>query len=458
LLCALEHSRESGIGFELQLTVVGSGYVGLVTGACLADVGCAVVCVDSNIEKVNLLQSGVVPFFEPGLTEIVERTVARSRLTFRSDLAPALVGSDAVFLAVGTPPLDDGSADLRQIKDVARAIGESLEHYTVVVIKSTVPVGTSSLVREIIENELRKRNVEIDFDVASNPEFLKEGTAVSDFLKPERIVVGVQSERARAVLAQVYRPFVLNNHPLLFMDVASAEITKYAANAMLAMRISLMNLVARICEEFDADITSVRSGIGSDSRIGPKFLYPGIGYGGSCFPKDVRALIAIGESKGIPMDLMVAVESINSYQKTLALEKLRRIIPNLNGKKVAVWGLSFKPNTDDMREAPSLEIVQGLVAAGATVVAYDPVAAQQAKIYLGDIFRFADDPYDALIDADALILVTEWSEFRNPDLNEMAKRMVGRVVVDGRNVLDAASFRDHGFDYYGIGLQKPASL
>ncbi len=428
-----------------------------MTGACLANVGCAVVCVDSNIEKVRLLQSGVLPFFEPGLTEIVERTVSRSRLTFRSDLALALRGSEAVFLAVGTPPQDDGSADLRQIEDAARAIGQSLEHYTVVVIKSTVPVGTTSSVREIIASELRKRGIEIDFDVASNPEFLKEGTAVSDFLKPERIVVGVQSERARAVLAQIYRPFVLNNHPLLFMDVASAEITKYAANAMLAMRISLMNLVARICEEVDADISSVRSGIGADSRIGPKFLYPGIGYGGSCFPKDVRAFIAIGESKGIPMDLMVAVESINAFQKTLALKKLRHLVPDLEGKKVAVWGLSFKPNTDDVREAPSLDIVRGLVAAGATVAAYDPVAGAQANLYLGDIFTLATDPYDALNDSDALILATEWSEFRNPDVEEMAKRMTGRVVIDGRNVLDGANFRDHGFEYHGIGLQRPGN-
>jgi UDPglucose 6-dehydrogenase len=435
--------------------VVGSGYVGLVTGACLADVGFNVVCVDTDRAKVELLRNGVLPFFEPGLAEIVERTVARSRLSFRTDLAPALSGSDAIFLAVGTPPLADGNADLRQVQDVAKAIGEAIEHYVVVVVKSTVPVGTAMLVREIIDRELEKRGVEIDYDVTSNPEFLKEGTAVSDFLKPERIVVGVQSERAKAVLSQIYRPFVLNNHPLLFMDVASAEITKYAANAMLAMRISLINLVARICEEFNADVTSVRAGIGSDSRIGPKFLYPGIGYGGSCFPKDVRALIALGESKGIPMDLMAAVESVNEFQKTVALQKLRRLLPDFRHKKIAVWGLSYKPNTDDMREAPSLDIIRGLVSEGATVVAYDPVAAEQAKLYLGDIFQFVADPYEALDGADALILATEWSEFRNPDLDEMEKRMAGRVVIDGRNVLNASSFRDRGFEYVGVGLQRP---
>jgi UDPglucose 6-dehydrogenase len=439
----------------MRLAVVGSGYVGLVTGACLADVGCSVVCVDSNREKVDRLSEGIMPFFEPGLAEIVQRTALRSRLAFTNDLAAAVQGADAIFLAVGTPPLDDGSADLRQVEQVAQSIGRSLQHYTVVVVKSTVPVGTGALVRATIDRELDQRGVQVEYDVASNPEFLKEGTAVSDFLKPERIVVGVESDRARAVLAQIYRPFVLNNHPLIFMDVASAEIAKYAANAMLAMRISMMNLLSRICEEFDADIASVRAGIGSDSRIGPKFLYPGIGYGGSCFPKDVRALVAIGESKGISMDLLKAVEDINEFQKSVALEKLRVAIPDLRGKKIAVWGLSFKPNTDDMREAPSLSIVNGLVDAGAIVSAYDPVSLEQSKLYLGGIFRFADDQYDALSDADALILATEWSEFRNPDVDEMLKRMSGRVIIDGRNVLDAKAFRANGFDYYGVGLRKP---
>ena len=441
----------------MRVTVVGTGYVGLVTGACLADVGCMVTCIDTNTEKVDLLRSGHLPFFEPGLNEMVERTVHRSRLSFTSELGPAVRGADAVFLAVGTPPLDDGSADVRHVDEAAREIGRHLEHYTVVVTKSTVPVGTAGRIREIIDEELHKRNTEIEYDVASNPEFLKEGTAVSDFLKPDRIVIGVDSDRAKAVLAQIYRPFVLNGHPLIFMDVASAEITKYAANAMLAMRISMMNLLSRVCDEYGADIGSVRAGIGSDSRIGSKFLYSGIGYGGSCFPKDVRALASIGESKGIAMDLLHAVESINAFQKTIAVEKLKQLFPDLQGKTIALWGLSFKPNTDDMREAPSLDIVRGLVAAGAHVKAYDPVAAEQARLYLGDIYEIATDPYDALADADALILATEWSEFRNPDLDEMGKRMAGRVIIDGRNALDAQAFFDSGFDYYGIGIPQPTA-
>lgn len=360
-----------------------------------------------------------------------ERTSGRSRLTFAPELGPALRGSDAVFLTVGTPPLGDGTADLSQVEEVARQIGRHLEHYVVVVTKSTVPVGTALLVHQVISAELQRRGVEIEFDVASNPEFLKEGTAVADFLKPERIVVGVESERARAILTQIYRPFVLNNHPLLFMDIASAEITKYAANAMLATRISLMNLLSRVCEEYGVDIGAVRAGIGSDSRIGPKFLYSGIGYGGSCFPKDVRALVQIGESRGIPMDLMVAVESINNFQKCVAVQKLQRIVPDLQGKKVAVWGLSFKPNTDDMREAPSLEIVRNLVASGASVSAFDPASEEQARLHLGDTFTFAKDPYDALEGAHALILATEWSEFRTPDVEAMKSAMVGRVIIDG---------------------------
>ncbi len=433
---------------------MGTGYVGLVTGACLADVGCSVVCVDANSVKIDRLRSNHLPFFEPGLVEIVERTALRGRLSFTSELGPAIEGAEAIFLAVGTPPLSDGSADLGQVEAVALAIGQNLQEYTVIVVKSTVPVGTAARVRAIVESELDRRGVSIEFDVASNPEFLKEGTAVLDFLKPERIVVGTDSERSKDVLARIYRPFVLNNHPLIFMDTQSAEVTKYAANVMLATRISMMNLLAEVCEAYDADIGAVRLGVGSDSRIGSKFLYPGIGYGGSCFPKDVRALAALGDAKGIPMDLLKAVDDVNRRQKSLAVAKLRKAIPNLKGKTVAVWGLSYKPNTDDVREAPALDIIRTLHAEGVHVRAYDPAAAEQALLYLGDIFKFADDPYDALHGADALILATEWPEFRNPDIAEMSKRMTGRVVIDGRNVLDAKLLRENGFRYYGIGLKS----
>lgn len=438
----------------MRLTVVGTGYVGLVTGACLAEVGWSVVCVDADTEKIDRLQSNILPFFEPGLGEIIERTALRGRLSFTSDLTPALSGSEAIFLAVGTPPLEDGSADLRQVEEVARAIGRALEHYVVIVVKSTVPVGTSSRVRQIVADELALRGVDVAFDVASNPEFLKEGTAVLDFLKPERIVVGTNSDRSKDVLARIYRPFVLNNHPVIFMDIASAEVTKYAANVMLATRISIMNLLANVCEAYGADIGEVRSGIGSDSRIGPKFLYAGVGYGGSCFPKDVRALSALGEAKGIAMDLLRAVDAVNQRQKMVALEKLREAIPDLEGKTIAVWGISFKPNTDDVRDAPALDIIRGLHAEGAIVRAYDPAAAEQARIHLGDIYTFADNPYDTLNGADALILATEWAEFRNPDVVEMGKRMTGRVIIDGRNVLDAKELRENGFRYAGIGLRR----
>ena len=439
----------------MRLCVVGTGYVGLVTGACLADVGCSVVCVDANTEKVDRLRSNHVPFYEPGLAEIVERTALRGRLSFTSDLSAALEGADAVFLAVGTPPREDGSADLHHIEEVAHAIGQGIQGYTVVVVKSTVPVGTASRVRQIIADQLQRRGVDIAFDVASNPEFLKEGTAVVDFLKPERIVVGTDSQRSKEVLTRIYRPFVLNNHPVIFMDTSSAELTKYAANVMLATRISMMNLLAEVCEAYDADIGAVRLGMGSDSRIGPKFLYPGIGYGGSCFPKDVRALAALGEAKGIPMDLLRAVELVNVRQKSAAVAKLREAIPDLTGTTVAVWGIAFKPNTDDVREAPALDIIRTLHGYGVHVRAFDPAACEQARIHLGEIYKFADDPYDALVGADALILATEWSEFRNPDPAEMGKRMRGRVIIDGRNVLDAKLLREHGFQYFGIGLKKP---
>ena len=436
----------------MKVTMVGTGYVGLVTGACLADVGCSVTCIDTDVAKVEQLRAGRLPIYEPGLGDVVTRTTARNRLRFSTDLGQELRGSDAVFIAVGTPSGGDGVADLSQVEAVARAVGRSLDHYTVVITKSTVPVGTADMVRSAIAEELASRGEDIEFDVASNPEFLKEGAAIADFMRPDRIVIGVESDRAKAVLSQIYRPFVLNGHPLLFMDIASAEVTKYAANAMLAVRISFMNLMARLCEEAGADIGDVRRGIGSDSRIGSQFLYAGIGYGGSCFPKDVRALIASGESFGLPMEMLRATEAVNEAQKLLPVRRLEALLDGLAGRKVAVWGLAFKPNTDDVREAPAVSIICALTDAGAEVVVYDPVAMVIGAQIIGDRCVFATSAYEALDDADALVLATEWPEFRAPDVEEMAKRMRGRVVVDGRNALDAEALRAHGFHYSGIGL------
>ena len=438
----------------MKVTMVGTGYVGLVTGACLADVGCSVICVDTDTAKVERLRLGELPIYEPGLGDVVARTTARNRLRFATDLAVELQGCDAVFIAVGTPSGTEGIADLRQVESVARTIGQHLDQYTVVITKSTVPVGTSGLVRSIIAEELAARGVDVEFDVASNPEFLKEGAAISDFMRPDRIVIGVESDRAKAVLSQIYRPFVLNGHPLLFMDVASAEVTKYAANAMLAVRISFMNLMSRLCEETGADISDVRRAIGSDPRIGSQFLYAGIGYGGSCFPKDVRALIATGESFGLPMELLRATEVVNDEQKLLPVQRLEGRLGSLSGRRIAVWGLAFKPNTDDVREAPAVRIITALADAGADVVVYDPVAMTMGASLLDGACSFASNAYEALDDADALVLATEWPEFRAPDMDEMAKRMRGRVIIDGRNALDGDSLRAQGFDYSGIGLGR----
>ena len=438
----------------MKVTMVGTGYVGLVTGACLADVGCSVTCVDTDLAKIERLQTGELPIYEPGLGDVVARTTARDRLRFSTDLGVELRGSDAVFIAVGTPSGGDGVADLSQVEAVARAVGRHLDHYTVVITKSTVPVGTAVMVRAAIAEELEARGADVEFDVASNPEFLKEGAAIADFMRPDRIVIGVESDRAKAVLSQIYRPFVLNGHPLLFMDIASAEVTKYAANAMLAVRISFMNLMARLCEEAGADISDVRRGIGSDSRIGSQFLYAGIGYGGSCFPKDVRALIASGESFGLPMDILRATEVVNDAQKLVPVHRLEAQLGWLAGRKIAVWGLAFKPNTDDIREAPAISIICALADAGAEVVVYDPVAMVMSAQIIGDRCEFAASAYEALDDADALVLTTEWPEFRAPDVEEMAKRMRGRVVVDGRNALDAEALRAQGFHYSGIGLGR----
>lgn len=438
----------------MRVVVVGTGYVGLVSGACLADAGVSVSCVDVDEGKIERLRAGVLPIYEPGLGDVVSRSVARGRLRFSTSLAEELRGADAVFICVGTPPLEDGSADLRHVVAVAAEVGRHLEHYTVVVTKSTVPVGTAEAVRRAIEAELERRGADVEFDVASNPEFLKEGAAVADFQRPDRIVVGVDSDRAKAVLAQIYRSFVLNGHPLQFMNVVSAELTKYAANAMLATRISFMNLIARLCEETGADIAAVRQGIASDPRIGSQFLYAGVGYGGSCFPKDVRAIVHRGRELGVDMALLEAVEAVNGQQKLRLVDAAEQELGSLSGRRVAVWGLAFKPNTDDVREAPALAMIAALLERGAAVTAYDPVAAEPARLLLDERCVLAADAYEALDGADALILATEWNEFRNPDVEELVKRMNGRVVLDGRNVLDPEVLVAQGFTYRGIGRPR----
>lgn len=437
--------------------MVGTGYVGLVSGACLADVGNTITCIDTNVEKIEMLGLGEMPIYEPSLREVVVRAVASGRLRFSTSLADNLADADAVFIAVGTPQSDDGSADLRQVEGVAREVGRHITGYTLVVTKSTVPVGTAKRVRVLIAEELAIRGLTIDFDVASNPEFLKEGVAVSDFLRPDRIVIGTETERAADLLYKIYRPFVLNGHPLLAMDVASAELTKYAANAMLAVRISFMNFISQLCDETGASVTSVRQGVGSDPRIGSKFLYAGVGYGGSCFPKDVRALMRIGSELGVETELLHAAEMINERQKLVLVDRLEALLGPLAGRRVAIWGLAFKPNTDDVREAPALAMIRALIARGADVVAYDPVASEQARLHLSNGYEIAANAYEALDAADALIVATEWPEFRTPDTDEMAKRMRGRVVLDGRNAMDSEALVRAGFKWSGIGLPDRAA-
>lgn len=436
----------------MKVVIVGTGYVGLVTGACLAEVGTSVVCVDVDAAKMARLQKGVLPIYEPGLPEIVMRNQQSGRLSFTTSLASALPGAEVVFIAVGTPPGEDGSADLQYVLQVAHEVGQHMEHYLLVVTKSTVPVGTAARVNRAIKESLSARQRFIDYDVASNPEFLKEGAAVSDFLKPDRIVAGVNTAHAREVLEQLYRPFVLNGHPLLFMDVASAEMTKYAANAMLATRISYMNDMANVCTLVGADINQVRKGIGSDPRIGKHFLYPGIGYGGSCFPKDVKALIQTGREYGYQLRILEAVEAVNEDQKKLLADKvLRHFDGDISGRTFAIWGLSFKPNTDDMREAPSLVLINRLLAAGAQVRVYDPVAMEEALPLLGSSVIFADDMYAAATDADAILLVTEWNAFRMPDWQRLKGLLQSPVLFDGRNIYDDVYLVKQGFTYYGIG-------
>jgi len=436
----------------MKIAIVGSGYVGLVTGTCFAEVGIDTVCVDIDKEKIEKMQKGISPIYEPGLEPMMIRNIEKGKLSFTTDLASVVNDSDVIFSAVGTPPDEDGSADLQYVLDVARTIGQTMNKYVLVVTKSTVPVGTAKKVRQTIQSELDKRGLNIEFDVASNPEFLKEGDAVNDFLKPDRIVIGVESKKAEDTMARLYKPFTLNGHPVIFMDVPSAEMTKYTANAMLATRISFMNDIANLCELVGADVNMVRKGIGSDPRIGPKFLYPGTGYGGSCFPKDVKALIKTSDEYGYSLRVLKAVEEVNDDQKSVLFNKLSKFYNNdLKGKKIAMWGLSFKPNTDDMREAPALVLIEKLLQAGCSVVAYDPVAMHESERRIGNSISYADTPYNALDGADALMLVTEWTEFRYPDWNDVKKRLKTPLILDGRNIYDRNEMKELGFHYHCIG-------
>ena len=436
----------------MKITVVGTGYVGLVTGTCFAETGLDVVCLDIDSDKINNLNQGEVPIFEPGLDRLIARNLESKRLNFTTDYQQALAEADAVFIAVGTPPGEDGSADLKYVLEVARQIGRLITEYIVIVTKSTVPVGTAEKVRGAIQEVLDQRKVNIPFDVASNPEFLKEGNAIDDFLKPDRIVIGTDSPRAEKIMKRMYNPFLLNGHPLIFMDIPSAEMTKYAANAMLATKISFINDIANLCERTGADVNMVRRGIGSDSRIGNKFIYAGVGYGGSCFPKDVKALINTGLQYGYPMRILESVEEVNEYQKTVLVGKITsHFKESLEGKTMAVWGLSFKPNTDDTREAPAAVVISELLKAGCHIKAFDPVAMKEFKNTMGDRIEYTKDRYEALIDAHAMILITEWSEFRILNHTLLKKLMKDYVVFDGRNIYDPAEMKEYGITYYGIG-------
>ena len=436
----------------MKIAIVGTGYVGLVSGTCFAEIGVDVTCVDTNSEKIESLQKGIIPIYENGLEEMVLRNMKAKRLKFTTSLESCLDDVEVIFSAVGTPPDEDGSADLKYVLEVARTIGRNMKQYKLVVTKSTVPVGTAPKVRAVIQEELDKRGVKIDFDVASNPEFLKEGNAISDFMSPDRVVVGVESARAEKLMSKLYKPFLLNNFRVIFMDIPSAEMTKYAANSMLATRISFMNDIANLCELVGADVNMVRSGIGSDTRSGRKFLYPGIGYGGSCFPKDVKALIKTAELNGYPMQVLRAVEEVNELQKSVLFDKLvKQFNDNLKDKTIALWGLAFKPETDDMREAPALVLIDKLLKAGCQIRAYDPAAMQECKRRIGDSVYYACDMYDAVLDADALMLVTEWKEFRLPSWAVIRKTMAQQIVLDGRNIYDKKEMEEPGFVYSCIG-------
>ncbi|GAB2609319.1 UDP-glucose dehydrogenase family protein [Belliella aquatica] len=438
----------------MKITVIGTGYVGLVSGACFAEVGIHVVCVDVDQKKIEGLKKGIMPIYEPGLEEIVKRNYASGRLEFTTDLGAAIQGSEVAFIAVGTPPGEDGSADLKYVLAVADEIGNTMSDYIVVATKSTVPVTTGEKVRAAIKAALEKRNSDLPFAVASNPEFLKEGAAVEDFMKPDRIVIGVDDERAEEMMKRLYKPFQLNGDRIIFMDIPSAEMTKYTANAMLATKISFMNDIANLCELVGANANMVRKGIGSDPRIGTKFIYPGVGYGGSCFPKDVKAIIKTGKQYGYDLKVLQAVEDVNDAQKHVLVKKIKAHFgEDLSGMTFAIWGLSFKPNTDDLREAPAIVIIDELIAAGAKVKGYDPIAMKEAQhIYIGDKITYAKDAYDACVDADALLLVTEWSEFRIPSWEALGKLLTNKVIFDGRNIYDKKYLEDLGFVHYGIGV------
>ena len=437
----------------MKISIVGTGYVGLVTGTCFAETGIDVTCVDLDAEKIEKLNNGEVPIYEPGLETILERNIEKRRLKFTTKIEETLKDSEVVFIAVGTPPDEDGSADLKHVLAVARDVGKYIEDYVVVVTKSTVPVGTAIRVKQAVQEELDKRKSKIEFDVASNPEFLKEGAAIQDFMKPDRIVIGIESERAESIMKRLYKPFLLNNHPIIFMDIPSAEMTKYAANAMLATKISFMNDVANLCEIVGANVNKVRIGIGSDARIGNKFIYPGIGYGGSCFPKDVKALIKTAAENNYAMRVIRAVEDVNDDQKSVLFNKVQKYFNNdLEGKTVALWGLSFKPETDDMREAPSLVIIDHLLKAGCRVKTYDPQAMDEARRIIGDKIEYCKDAYEALIDADCLMLITEWQEFRFPNFKIIERLMKQKAIFDGRNVYDREEMDRLGFYYNCIGI------
>lgn len=435
----------------MKISIIGTGYVGLVSGTCFAEMGMNISCLDVDTKKIDNLRKGILPIWEPNLDELLKRNIKNERLSFTTSLSESIENADACFIAVGTPPGEDGSADLKYVLNVAREIGSVIDHYMVVITKSTVPVGTSEKIRKEIQLQLDKRKLDLKFDIASNPEFLKEGNAIEDCLHPDRIVIGTDSERAKTILSNIYKPFVLNGHPIIHMDIPSAELTKYTANAMLATKISFINEIANLCELLGADIDSVRKGIGSDKRIGPYFIYPGTGYGGSCFPKDVKALIQVAKENKFSLEILKAVENVNLLQKeTLFKKAMSHFKNNINGKKFVVWGLAFKPNTDDMREAPSIVLINLLLKHGAEVIAYDPVANETAKEYLQNSIQYAETPYQALENADALFLVTEWAEFRILDFSKI-NSMKEKIIFDGRNIYDKNEMLKNGITYYSIG-------
>ena len=435
----------------MNIAIVGTGYVGLVSGTCFAEMGAHVTCVDVDTQKIEKLKNGIMPIYEPGLEELVKRNVEYGRLQFTTDLTEVLDDVEVVFSAVGTPPDEDGSADLKYVLAVAKQFGQNISKYTILVTKSTVPVGTAKKVKAAIQAELDKRGVDVPFDVASNPEFLKEGAAIKDFMSPDRVVVGTESEKAKEVMTRLYKPFLINNFRVIFMDIPSAEMTKYAANAMLATRISFMNDIANLCERVGANVDAVRKGIGTDARIGTKFLYAGCGYGGSCFPKDVKALLHTGLDNGYHMEVIEAVERVNERQKSIVYDKIIKAVGSVKGKTVAIIGLSFKPETDDMRESTALVMIQKLVDAGCQVRAYDPIAMDECRRRVGDAVTYCRDMYDAVLDSDALLLLTEWKEFRLPTWGVIKKAMHQPLVIDGRNIFDVEELEENGFEYYCIG-------